>query len=854
MKNVTTLFFNNYRRIKNYAIVYLVLSLGLSFTSTAFLMIKDQYESQKKIEFSWVVHNRNRLIKQAMETVLEPVKVIRDYLQTSNNVTRKQFSLIAEPLLSRNSSFEMIGLIYNNIQNDKSTTIQSNGLSLKKQLNPLYTLIYAENRRNINYKSGYNLSSQPVLIDAMNRAGKTGMMTISGRIKLLRGNTSKYGVMVYLPLFKNTPDFTKTQKKHKQLIGFLVAILRLNDLAHIAIGHLEQRGVVLLILDESAKKEFKFLEFYASRLKPKKGVNEQQVLKLVSGAKTKITEIVQMADRKWSITAIPNAKFRSAEAFEHGAWVVLAGGIILTLLVSIYLLRMKINMQERLQISLQLKEREELFWQMTETVNDVFWAISADRHQFLYVSPAFEAIWGHSCEALYNNSKLYTDHIHPDDNSYWFKSVEKAIKQFTEVEIIYRIIRLNGSQRWLRDNIFPVSDLSGKVYRLVGVTEDITEKKQTDDALLDSENKLRTLFNQSPDIIMTVNKAGMILLINHGITLEFSGRRSDNRHSSYLLPPNYRKDYNQLLANAFHDGKVNYLPYQAKDSTWWEVRIVPIVEKGEVLSSMVIFTDITEKRNFQLQAIHNERLASLGVIATGVAHDINNPNNAIQTGASVFSHVWKDAMKVLKEYYQDQGDFSLGGLSFAEDGESLVELITGIKENSRHIEAIVSNLKHLGKSNQANLNEKVDINLALTAATRVLGSNISKYTNNWEIKLAKDLPLIKGNLQQLEQVFINVIHNALYSLPDKEHGVRVESSIDSEQKLLLIRVIDQGSGILEDDLLKVTEPFFTTRLETGGTGLGLSISKTIIENHKGSITFESSKDVGTLVTIQLPLT
>ncbi len=209
-------------------------------------------------------------------------------------------------------------------------------------------------------------------------------------------------------------------------------------------------------------------------------------------------------------------------------------------------------------------------------------------------------------------------------------------------------------------------------------------------------------------------------------------------------------------------------------------------------------------------------------------------------------------MPVLREYYREQGDFSLGGLSFANEGESLGDLISEIKDNSRRIKAIVENLKHIGKKDRGDLNEEVDINTALRAAAGVLKSTIDKYTDHWVMELSKNLPPVRGNLQQLEQVFINVMLNALQSLKDKNCGVRVKSDIDPASSDLLIQVVDQGSGIAEDNLPRVTEPFFTTRLEAGGTGLGLSISSTIIENHHGSITFYSSSR-GTRVTLRLPV-
>lgn len=239
-------------------------------------------------------------------------------------------------------------------------------------------------------------------------------------------------------------------------------------------------------------------------------------------------------------------------------------------------------------------------------------------------------------------------------------------------------------------------------------------------------------------------------------------------------------------------------------------------------------------------------------MATGVAHDINNPNNAINTAATLFSHVWEDALPVFRAYYREQGDFSLGGLSFASEGEDLGGLIAEIRDNSRRIEAIVSNLKQLGSSDRGELNERVDINSVLRAAVRVLGSNIDKYTSNFVIALEEKLPPVRGNLRQLEQVFINIIHNALQSLPDRSRSVRVESTVDTEKCMVVVRVTDEGGGIAAEDVPRVTEPFFTRRLERGGTGLGLYISHTIVSNHQGVMDIASSQGKGTVVTLRLP--
>ncbi len=834
--------------LKNHVVIWVVAGIGLSLSLLGFAVIQDQISVQRKIEFNWVAHNRNRLLKQGFENALEPIRVMRDYVLLSEGGGDDGFQQFARALLRRNPGIELIGLIDQGYDNrHKSSDAQT--LPIGMSNNEALSLTRIESRGTNRFIAGYDVTAHPVLKAVLHKARDTGEMAVSGRLKLSGQSGETYGVMACLPLYLSSLDPSKTPV----LRGFVVALVRLDELAHAAISYLEPRGVDLVIADDSADEQTRFLEFYASRLSPSAPFPESLVQQWLTTAETKLTEVVQMADRKWSISAVPNTYFRSAEAFDEGPWVVLSGGALLTLLLCVYLVRMKLHMEERLTMGRELKDREALFWQMTETVDDIFWALPIDRSRFLYVSPAFESMWGIDCQALYKHPKLFANGIHPDDRSHWAQALDTASRGTGPVESIYRVIRPDGVQRWIRDNAFPVRDEFEHIYRLVGVAEDITEKKQAEDALRDSEHKLRTLFNQSPDTIMTVDREGQILLINRGAAVEFSGSRGEGMHSADLLPAAYREEYRNLLALAFQNSEVNYLQYQTEDFTWWEIRIVPIVQQSLVQASMVIATDITEKRNLQSQAIRNARLASIGVLSTGVAHEINNPNNAIQTGAAFFAHVWDDALPVLREYYQEQGDFSLGGLSFAEQGDSLSGLILEIKDNSCRIKTIVENLKRLGKNDPGELDEEVDINSAINAAISVLGSSIRKYTHHWTVELSEDLPPVRGNLQQLEQVFINVMLNALQSLPGKDHGVKVQSTVDVDDQSLLIRIEDQGTGIAKVDLQRVTEPFFTTRLQEGGTGLGLSISSTIIENHRGSITLESAIGAGTVVILRLPV-
>jgi signal transduction histidine kinase len=134
----------------------------------------------------------------------------------------------------------------------------------------------------------------------------------------------------------------------------------------------------------------------------------------------------------------------------------------------------------------------------------------------------------------------------------------------------------------------------------------------------------------------------------------------------------------------------------------------------------------------------------------------------------------------------------------------------------------------------------------------ILHHQIQKFTDVCTLEVPDGLPFVAGNSQQLEQMFINVLLNALQALPERTRGVHIGAGFDADGGMLWVAVRDEGRGISERDLSRVTEPFFTTRTDAGGTGLGLSISRSIVERHGGSMNFESVPDGGTTVTIRVP--
>ena len=169
------------------------------------------------------------------------------------------------------------------------------------------------------------------------------------------------------------------------------------------------------------------------------------------------------------------------------------------------------------------------------------------------------------------------------------------------------------------------------------------------------------------------------------------------------------------------------------------------------------------------------------------------------------------------------------------------------------IKTITKSLTDYARADSGKLNELVDINKVIEMSILITNNLIKKSTDNFQVEYGKDIPQIKGNAQQLEQVLINLISNACQSLKDNQSIIKVQSLFNLEQNQVKINIEDEGIGIEKNDLKYILDPFFTTKRNIGGTGLGLSVSYAIIKNHGGSLTLKSEPDKGTTVKVSLPV-
>lgn len=258
-----------------------------------------------------------------------------------------------------------------------------------------------------------------------------------------------------------------------------------------------------------------------------------------------------------------------------------------------------------------------------------------------------------------------------------------------------------------------------------------------------------------------------------------------------------------------------------------------------------------ELRKNQEQLLQAAKMAALGVLVSGVAHEINNPNGLILLDLQLLKDVLEDAEPILDEHAKKHGEFSLGNLRYSRLKEALPRMMSEALDASRRVKRIVEDLKDFGRQGDPDLKDGMSLNDVLQTSIRLVENLLRKSTSRLVIDYAEDLPMVRGNAHRMEQVVVNLIMNACQALPDRERGLQLRTFSEGDRVCLEVR--DEGVGIPDEHLAHITDPFFTTKREMEGTGLGLAVSASIVKEHGGHLEFESSVGHGTVARIQLPV-
>ncbi len=422
----------------------------------------------------------------------------------------------------------------------------------------------------------------------------------------------------------------------------------------------------------------------------------------------------------------------------------------------------------------------------------------------------------------------------------------------------------NNEERLLIEHKSVLVGYDSKPQYVIGAVSDITDIKKAEIKLRKTTQLLNMTFNAMQEIIMCFdvnlnlqwgNRAARKMFAPDG--RKFIGSKWQEIWFGDMAIPENEFYIKKAFKRA---GETDKRIVNASNGKIYEVWTYPVKDRhGKITMVAEAAVDVTGRieaeskaKQQQQQLIQADKMYSLGILVAGMAHEISNPNNFIGINVSVLSKIWSDFMPLLNQETNKNKKPSFGGIPVAKIEYSVQALLDGIKEGSDRIMKIVDSLKGYVKETSADRVEQFSVNDALNRSIFLLDNLLKKSTTNFTLKSDAKIPPVIGVPQRIEQVIINVLQNACQALTMHDQGIKVSTYFVSTNGEVVIEVKDEGCGIEKQDLKHITDPFFTTRRDSGGTGLGLSISSSIMEEHKGRLEIKSRKGSGTTVKIVLP--
>ncbi len=435
--------------------------------------------------------------------------------------------------------------------------------------------------------------------------------------------------------------------------------------------------------------------------------------------------------------------------------------------------------------------------------------------------------------------------------SAWEAATERGDTRF---RFEYRDVDGNWFQTYVA-----VMELDDKPSVLV-TNIDITEIKRAQEELKEGEERYRTIFDTAGTGMISFGQDGVITLANEEWT-KLSGYSIAETVGKMSWMPFFTEDsltrmrkYHELRSKdpssaprayeaqfvdrqgKIHDGIIN-------------IQIVPGTQQR-----VASFQDLTELKRAQREMYRADKMAALGQIIAGVAHEINNPNNFIYFNLPILKKYIEAIRPMLEHHLVDDPDLRILNMPYEDFLADVFKLLENMEHGSQRITGIVSELKTYVRSDEERETKTGTVGPVIERVMALVGKQVRKMVKRFEVEVADDLPELSMNPGKIEQLLINLVINAGQAADKEDSWVKLTARPDTQRGADWIEILveDNGTGIPEEIRNQIFEPFFTSKGRETGTGLGLSICHRIVEEHGGSIGVESTPGQGTTFTIHLP--
>ena len=488
----------------------------------------------------------------------------------------------------------------------------------------------------------------------------------------------------------------------------------------------------------------------------------------------------------------------------------------------------------RLQAEEALRESEERLRQIAEHCEEVFFVVSSDLSETVYISPGYQKLWQASCQSAYQSPLSFLDRIHEEDRPRVIAALEGQARGGT-FDQNFRVLRPDSTERWVHSRAYPVRAENGEVYRYVGISEDVTGQKLGEEQI----RKLQQAVEQSPVAIVITDCLGRIEYLNPKFTQltgyscqEALGQNPRQLKSGPGSSEIFRQQREILSSGRMWHGEL--LSRKKNGETFWEsVSISPIKNpQGEITHFLGVNEDISARKLMEQELQQAKELAEeasrlKSEFLANMSHEIRTPMNGVIGMTELLGST--DLDREQSEYVQ----------AVKSSAASLLTVINDILDFSK-IEAHKLDLESVN----------FELRLSLGSILHTLALRAAEKGLELAFRVPPEVPdALVGDPGRLRQIILNLVSNALKFTEKGEVVLRVTAEPEGDAAVLLhFAVADTGIGIAAEKLQRIFDPFAQADASTtrsyGGTGLGLSICAGLVQMMGGNIWVESSQGGG----------
>ena len=429
--------------------------------------------------------------------------------------------------------------------------------------------------------------------------------------------------------------------------------------------------------------------------------------------------------------------------------------------------------------------------------------------------------------------------VHPDDLESVMEHLQVGAQLGKSYDIEHRLQFPDGASKWVYTIVEASLNNAGKVVKLYGTTQDVTERKQAEVDLRNKTNELQAIFDSISDGITVYNHEGMLqhhnLISPQLFPQEIVPGKScrDVFHPDTATLPDQCPVERALRGERVETSHISMR--EGRKNLYLDVTATPINDAlGEKNRALVFFRDVSEKRLQEMHLIQTEKMSSIGVLATGIAHEINNPLTSVTGYAEALQRRFRDD-PILKE-------------------EPLLDVfphyLEVIVRESYRCKGIIENLLRFGRKSDGCFTD-VDVNGIVLEILELLRHQPRYRHVQVVTRLKNAIPTVLGDPSELRQVCMNLLINAHQAINGE--GLVEVATEEAGDGMVLIRISDTGCGIPTDKIERIWDPFFTTKDVGKGIGLGLALTYTIVKRHGGEIQVQSRVGEGSMFTVALPV-